>query len=192
MSPMDRRKIGFWRSLRKLSGEDIFGPEFLGSLLIGVGGGTALLSYTVTSDRVSIAVDFLYVVAPLLGVVFAAFALVIALFSDDYIRALSQNRDGVIAFLRPFLVTIGVQVGTILIAVAYRASATIIPSKVEVGAWLLLGFLFVFALLDVVALSRAVILHGLTRADEIEVRDLEAKTTGKVVPHRRSSRSTEG
>lgn len=183
---MRREKLGFWRSLRKLSGEDIFGPELLGALVIGVGGGTALLSETIATDRADIAVDFLYVIAPMLGVVFAAFALVIALFSDDYVRALNEHPDGVAAFLRPFLVTIGLQVGTVLLAVAYRSAADIVPSEVEVGAWIALCFLFVFALLDVVALGRAVLLHGITRAEEIKVRDLEEKADGKVLPHRRS------
>lgn len=184
---MKPEKVGFWRSLRNLTGEDIFGPELLGALLIGVGGGTFLLAHTRTMGRVEIAADFLYIIAPLMGVVFAAFALVIALFSDDYIRALNANRDGVAAFLRPFLVTIGLQVGTALLCVAYRAAAEVVPSKAEVGAWLVLCFLFVFALLDVVALGRAVMLHGITRAKEIEVRDLEAEPSGKVVPHRRQT-----
>lgn len=188
---MGREKVGFWRSLRKLTGEDIFGPELLGAFFIGIGGGTALLSQTEAPRRVQIAADFLYIVAPLLGVVFAAFALVIALFSDDYLRALNQNRDGVAAFLRPFLVTIGLQVGAALIAVGYRSAADLIPSRVEVGTWLVLCFLFVFALLDVVALGRAVMLHGITRAEDIEVRDLEAKAAGKVLPHLRSTSTEE-
>jgi hypothetical protein len=33
------QKFGFWRSLRKLSGEDILSPELLLALLIGIGGG---------------------------------------------------------------------------------------------------------------------------------------------------------
>lgn len=183
------KAVGFWRSLRKLSGEDIFGPEVLTALLLGVGGGTALLGQTTSAGRAGIAVDFLYVVAPLLGVVFAAFALVISLFSDDYIRVLNEHPDGVAAFLRPFLVTIGLQVGTVLLAIAYRAGATLVPSQVEVGTWLALCFLFVFALLDVVALGRGVLLHGVTRAEEIKIRDLEKQSGGTVVPHpHRSSR----
>lgn len=185
--PPEREKVGFWSSLRKLTGADIFGPELLGALIIGIGGGTVLLAQTQAPRRVEIAADFLYIIAPLLGVVFAAFALVIALFSDDYIRALNANRNGVAAFLRPFLVTIGLQVGAALLAVAYRSGADVAPSEVEVGAWLALCFLFVFALLDVVALGRAVMLHGITRAEEIEVRDLEAEAAGKVLPHRRQS-----
>jgi hypothetical protein len=156
-----------------MSGEDIFSVELAASLIIGLGGGIALLSQVGVAERVAIAADFLSVVGPLLGVVFAAFALVIALFSDEYIRVLSENSEGIAAFLRPFLVAIGVQVGTILLAVAYRAAASSVPSKVEVTIWLAVCFLFVFALLDVVALGRNVLLHGVTRAKEVEVRDLE-------------------
>jgi hypothetical protein len=178
-------RLGFWYSLRRLNGEDIFSIELLAALLIGVGGGMALLTQSKVVDRVDIAGDFFVVIGPLLGVVFAAFALVIALMSDSYLLALNENRDGVAAFLRPFIVAVGVQVGALLFTIAYRASARFLPSKVEVGLFLVLCFLFVFSLLDVVALARAVLAHGITRGEEVVVRDLEAKA--KVLHHRRAN-----
>lgn len=168
-----KRKFGFWRSIRQLSGEDLLGPELFGAIVVGIGGGVALLAHTTVSHRTSIAGDVLVVIGPLLGVVFGAFALVIALFSDSYLRVLNEVEDGVAAFLRPFLVAIGIQVGAVLAAVAYRAAATSLPSKIEVGSFLALCFLFVLALLDVVALGRTVLAHGVTRGQEVRVRDLE-------------------
>lgn len=182
-----KHEVGFWRSLRRLSGEDIFGPELLGAVIIGIGGGVALLANTSVSDRLNIAADFLIVIGPLLGVVFAAFALVIALFSDSYLRLLNESAGGVEGFLRPFIVAIGVQVGAVLAAVAYRAAGDWLPSKVEVGAFLVLCFLFVFALLDVVALGRGVLAHGITRGRDVRVRDLEEQARVLRHPGRQAS-----
>lgn len=164
---MDRKDFGFFRSIRSLSGESIFGPELLGAIVIGVGGGTALLSNTSVSDRYKIAGDFLVVLGPLLGVVFAAFALVTTAFSDRYLSLLNSAPKGVMGFLRPFLVSIGMQVGSIIWTVAYRASGSVVPSKVEVMGWLVACFLFVFAILDVVSLAKDVLAHTATRADQI-------------------------
>jgi hypothetical protein len=183
---MDPKRFGFWSSLQGMRGRDIFNAELLAALVLGLGGGVALLSQVSVSDRVSIAVDFLYILGPLLGVVFAAFALVIALFSDAYLRVLNANPDGIEAFLRPFMVTIGIQVGSLLLTISYRAAAEVLPSEVEVGGWLASCFLFTYALLDVVALGRAIFLHGLTRAADLEVRDLE-ESAGNVIPVRRSN-----
>jgi hypothetical protein len=181
----DPTKFGFWSSLQGLRGRDIINIELLAALLVGLGGGIALLSQVSVSDRTTIALDFIYLIGPLLGVVFASFALVIALFSDSYLRVLNSHPDGAEAFMRPFMVTIGVQVGSLLLTIAYRASAAVVPSKVEVAGWLATSFLFTYAVLDVVALGRAVFLHGLTRAADLEVRDLEAKSHN-VLPHRRA------
>ena len=179
------RKFGFWRSLRRLSGEDIFSLELLAAILIGVGGGTGLLTKTRAGDRYDIAGDFLIVIGPLLGVVFAAFALVIALLSDSYLIALSESKDGVASFFRPFLVAIGIQVGALLLTIIYRAGLDYLPSKAEVGLFLVVCFLVVFALLDVVALARNVFAHGVTRGEEAVIRNLEEQAN--VVRHRKTN-----
>jgi hypothetical protein len=179
------QKFGFWRSLRQLSGEDILSPELLLALLIGIGGGVGLLTQTAASDRHGLASDFLIVIGPLLGVVFAAFALVIALLSDSYLVALSENKDGVAAFFRPFLVAIGIQVWALLLTIIYRAGMAYLPSKVEVGLFLVVCFFFVFALLDVIALARNVFAHGVTRGEEAVIQKLEEQA--KVVRHRKTN-----
>jgi small-conductance mechanosensitive channel len=168
-------EFGFWRSLRRLRGEDILSVELLVGLVLGVGGGLAVLAQTSLPGRLSTAGDFLIVIGPLLGVVVAAFALVVSLFSDTYIRALNENPDGVSAFLRPFLVAIGIQVAALLLAVAYRASASHLSTSVEGTAFVVLSFLFTYAVADVVALARGILAHGVTRAKDVRVRDLEAK-----------------
>jgi hypothetical protein len=181
------RNFGFWRSLRKLGGEDIFSVELLAAVVVGIGGGVALLTQTKVAERHDVASDFLIVVGPLLGVVFAAFALVIALLADSYLIALSANKDGVAAFFRPFLVSIGLQVGTLLMTIAYRASSEHVPSKAEVGLFLAMCFLFVLSLLDVVALGRNVFAHGVTRGEDAVIRNLEDQA--KIIRHRRADNS---
>ncbi len=166
-------EFGFWRSLRRLRGEDILSIELLVALVLGVGGGLAVLAETSLQHRLSVAGDFLIVIGPLLGVVVAAFALVVSLLSDTYIRALNENPDGVSAFLRPFLVAIGIQVAALLLAVGYRASASQLSASLESTVFVVLSFLFTYAVADVVALARGILAHGVTRAKEVSVSDLE-------------------
>lgn len=178
--------VGFWHALGKLSFAELK-VEGSAALILGIGAALALLSTTDAPDRVEVAGDHLVIAAPLLGIVFAAAALVIALFNDEYWRVLNANPDGVAGFLRPFMLAIGAQVGTVLLAVAYRAGAEHLDSRVEVGAFVVLSVLFVFATLDVVALGRTILRHGHTRAKAVEVRDLEAHAEN-VVRHRKTGR----
>ncbi len=139
-------------------------PEGVVALVIGLGGGTALLNSTTAPERIAIVGDSLSLLGVLLGIVFAAFALLIALFSEEYIRLLGKAEGGIMAFLRPFVVAIGWQVTTMFISIGYRAAATDLDSRAEVGVFLAWAFLFTFALADVVALTRNVTMHGLYRA----------------------------
>jgi hypothetical protein len=111
----------------------------------------------------------------LLGIVFAGFTLVVSLLSDDYLRWLSTSPDGPRGFLAPFVIAVGVQVFTLLLAIVYRAIATDLSSSYEKTLFVLIGFFTTFAALEVVALARNVFAHGLTRARGIEVSDLQDK-----------------
>lgn len=170
---MDHRDFGVLHAIRQLNKSDIFSFVTFGALLVGLGAGTALLSASKAAGRARIAGDFLVVLGPLLGVVVAAFALVVGMGSDDYLRFLVKQPTGVFGFLRPFLVGISVQVLTLLWAVGYRASAVHLPSKLEIAGWLVLACLFVFSLLDVIGLAKNVLAHAATRADELRVREME-------------------
>lgn len=179
---MDRKQFGLLRSVKALAGEVVFGWPTLWGLLLGIGGGWGLLTVTHAAERHGIAGDFLVVLAPLLGVVLAAFALVIGMFSDRYLLLLHKGPNGVIGFLRPFFVAIGVLVATIVVTIAYRACGTLVYSKIEVGLWLVNCFLFVYAMTDIVEVARTVIAHGVTRAE-----DLATDESGNnVVPHART------
>ena len=191
---MARPEISFWRSVRGLPGTDLLGWVTGWSLLIGIPGGVALLASTEAGRRVSIAGDFLVLTAPLLGVVFAAFALVIALFSDDYLVLLEESEEGTTGFLRPFLVAIGLQVGALLTVLTYRAgsaalvSAGVWGSRIEVGLFLVMVTLVAMALLDVLALAQNVMLHGLARARSARIRRLEDDAKASRLDHRRQGK----
>lgn len=195
---MEKKEVSFWRSVQSLPGSDILGWVTISAVVVGVGGGTLLLANTQVPDRVAIAGDFIALIAPLLGVVFAAFALVIALFSDEYLELLEDTGEGVVAFLRPFLVAIGLQVGTLLLTFIYRSGAAALAvadtwgSKAEVGLFLAMTALVVMALLDVLALAKNVMLHGLLRAKDARVRRLERESKAAQLDERRRRQSRSG
>lgn len=124
MTPLVRKKFGFWYAVGHLDVWQLIGIEGVAAVLIGGCGGIFLTRVTHVADRVSAAGDFLSIVAALLGVVFAAFALVVAFLSDSYMLQLRKNPRGVRVFFVPFIVNIGVDVGLIIAVVSYRASAT--------------------------------------------------------------------
>ena len=169
-----RREVGFWGALGRIPLGQIVGqPEFLGALSLGIGGPLALLWYTTPSERASITGDFLVLVGPLLGIVFAGFALVVIEMSADHIRWLNQSKVGIKGFLSPFMIAIGLQVGVLIGAVVYRAIWHHLPPNIEKAIFVTLSFLFVYAVLDVVALARNLFAHGMVRAGATEVEDIE-------------------
>ena len=69
-------------------------------------------------------------------------------------------------FLDPYLVAVGAQIGLILLAIGYRIFTESVSHLVDHIAFAALGFLFVFAILDIAALARQLVLHGVLRAQE--------------------------
>ncbi|MEU7890255.1 hypothetical protein AB0B54_32545 [Microbispora bryophytorum] len=182
-----RRRYGFWASIGRMRLRDLVAPEIAFGVIIGGAGSYLLISTTTTKDRIEIAGDYLQIASALAGVVFAGFALVIALLSDHYMRWLQKLESGVFGFLAPFMVSTGLQVGTLVLAVAYRASGEHINPKVEPWAFGVTSVLFFIAALDVVALARSVLMHGVARSRTLEVENFELR--GKEIAERRSSKS---
>lgn len=118
--------------------------------------------------------DGLALTGLLLGLVFAAFSLLIALLSDRYIRLLSKAEGGVAAFLRPYMIAIGLQVTSIFVAIGYRAAYPHMTYAVAATVFLVWAFLFAYVLVDIVALARNVTLHGLYRAQLATASDPDA------------------
>ncbi|ORV21101.1 hypothetical protein AWB98_02125 [Mycolicibacterium conceptionense] len=149
--------------------------ELGGALIIGVAAGIYLERHTQLPERTAIAGDILSLTSALLGVVFAALALVVALLSESYLRLLNHDRDGVLLFLSPFMLAIGIQVSAVIGAVLYRAFASLMPHGLEIWIFGALVVLFLMGALAVVALARSVIMHGLARARLQEVTDINGQ-----------------
>jgi len=177
-----RRQFGFWRSLGRMQLSDLLAPEVIVGVLIGVGLAVTLCLIGTPSARGSVTGDYLVIAGALIGVVFAGFALVIALMSDDYIRWLADTKSGVVGFLSPFVVSIDLQVGTLLGAVLYRALADQLPPTLEKWFFGVVSVSFFTAALDVVAVARSVLMDGVARARDLKIRDLEASQSRPVGP----------
>lgn len=160
-----RREVGFWPLLAEQRlGAIVAAPEFLAALIVGGGVAAVAIAAFGLEHRLAAAGDYLAVAGPLLGIVFAALALVVSLFSDRYLRLLNDAPGGLRTFLAPFMIALGLQVGALLGAVAFRVTATVAHPAVEGTAFALLTFVFFWAIFDVVALARSVLLHALNRA----------------------------
>lgn len=164
-----RSQVGFWTSVRHLKTHEIVTLESVAAVVLGVGMAVGLAIAGTMSDRVSIAPNFLVVVGTLVGIVFAGLALVTSLLSRDYLRLLQSSTDGVLAFFRPFMIAVGIQVSTVVSSLLYIAFAKILPTAVEPWGFGIVAVLFFLSCFEVVALTRTVLLHALLRARFSEV-----------------------
>ena len=128
-----------------------------------------------------------------MGVVFAGFALVIVLSSDDYLQWPEETDSGVIGFLSPSTVSVGLQVGALITSILYRSTADYLPHTAEKWFFGVVSVLFFIAALGVVALARSVLMHGVARARGLKIRELrtsrDAETTRPAVLGRRTDRT---
>jgi hypothetical protein len=184
-------KVGVWRAILGLGDAKVkhfLWPEGLPALLIGGGGAVLVVRATSVSTRASATSALVVLAGALLAVSFAALAIVVSLPSSRYLRALSEVRGGIKAFLDPFLVAIGTQLAIILLALGYELFASHVPWEVEHGAFYVLGFVFVFGLLDVAALARSLVRHGILRSMAAAMEDVEDEQgSGDVHPLRRTN-----
>lgn len=170
-----RREVGFLSAVGNLHLKDLLSPEFAGGAILGIGGSILYVQNSTAAARSALAGDFLQITPTLLGIVFAAMALVVALMSKDYMRELAGVTGGLLGFLRPFVVAIGLQVTAVLLAVGYRAFYSVLPGSVEPWIFGAAVTLFVVSLLDVLALTRAVVMHGLARGRLEAVTDISTR-----------------
>jgi hypothetical protein len=161
-----RRRVGFWAAVGRLRFKVLVSPEIGGGTVLGVAGSLYMIRKANLADRADLVDSYTALVAALLGIVFAALALVVALFSNEYLDYLDEDGDGegVIEFLSPFIFAIGLQVAVLLGSVAYGPAAPALPKTAEHWVFGAITTLFVVAALDLVALARNVIMHGVARA----------------------------
>src|SRR4029079_15710257 len=85
--------------------------------------------------------------------------------SASYLNALrGDNPLGILPFVQPFIVVIGVQIATLISCVAYRAAAAHVGLRVEQVAFCVVSFFFVWSALEVVAIARNLLAHAITRS----------------------------
>lgn len=166
--------MGFWGAVGRLRLSDVVSVENVSSLVLGGAGALVLVLNTSSATRHGVAGDYLAIAAALVGVVFAGLALVVALLSESYMKLLAESTSGVTGFLSPFMIAIGLQVGSLLISVAYRALGEL-PAFVPVEPWFFgaATVLFVTSCLEVIVLARNVFMHARLRVKQQTVTLLE-------------------
>lgn len=170
-----RREVGFWRAVGRMRLRDVFSVETIASGLLGVSLGVGMTLLGTLDARIAVAGLFVSVAAALVAIVFAGVALVTSLLSDAYLRLLQASDSGVLGFLRPFLIAVGIQIATVLGAVGYVAMAPYIPIEVEPWLFGLVSVFFVASCLEVVVLMRSVFMHALLRTRFAQVLESERK-----------------
>jgi hypothetical protein len=186
-----RRPVGVWRAVIALGDyplKQALWPEAILALVIGGGGSALVVRATTTSERIGAANDVLVLAAALLGVVFAALAIVVSLPSTGYLRMLGETEDGGMRkFLDPFLVAVGTQIVLLLLAFAYTLVAEAVPWWGEHATFYVMATILVFGLLDVAGLARQLVRHGVLRAADAALSEQEQQRTADVhhLPERR-------
>lgn len=159
-----RKEVGFIGSFGKMKLIQFIWPEGVLATIVGGGGGTCLVLWGTIVERGNVINEGLTIAGVLLGIVFAAFSLLFALFSDDYLRLLTKMEGGIATFTRPYILALGFQVMSIFFAIGYNAVVAHVSAVVSNGVFIFWSFLFSYSLVDVVALGRNVALHGIRRA----------------------------
>jgi hypothetical protein len=150
-------------------------PEAFIAAAIGLVGGGVLTFFTTITARVAVLGDTLGILGALLGVVFAAMALVVSTMSDSHIRWLNTE-GGVLPFLQPFSVAIGIQVITLVLVVSYRVTATMLPAPLEKVAFAVIAWMFTWALSDIMAATRGVLSNAVLRGNDVELKDMQSRS----------------
>lgn len=173
--------VGIWRAIGEFKLKEAVWPEGVVALALGGGGAAIVIGLTKPGARADAMSDVLVLAGAFLAVIFTALAIVVSLPSNRYLRMLDETPDGGIRrFLDPFLVGVGTQLAIVLLAVAYRLVSADVAKWIEHVAFGLVGFLFVFGVLDIAALARQLVRHGLLRAAEAGLPEDEPGDGGTV------------
>lgn len=176
---LEKRQFGFWRNVVSTPAGQLIGVEGVIAVTVGVAAAIWLAREGTRDGRIAIAGDFLTLSSALVGVVFAGFALVIALLSDKYLVLLERSSGGTRVFLAPFIINIGAQVFVVIGTVGYRAAAKQVPLGVEQWIFGVVAVFFIYATLNIVALARNVLAHGATRAEQATIEELKRVVEAK-------------
>ena len=174
-----RKEVGFWTAVGRLRLSDIFSAETLASVVLGSAFAVLMTLFSTEKARLDTATLYIGVVATLVAIVFAGVALVASLLSDAYLRLLKSSQDGVLAFFRPFLIAVGLQVAAVFTALVYSRLGGQLPASLEPWAFGIVTVLFFASCLEIVVLTRSVLMHALLRSRFAEAIEAEAGKQGR-------------
>lgn len=162
-------QFGFWHNLKSSSVGQLIGIEGAAALIISPAAAFLCHKFLSVEERISLANDLLGTTTGILGVLFAAFAIVAALLSDSYSRFIQRSTGRIHGFYSPFIIVIGVAIGTIFSIISYKAFSKHLPTSWEIAFFGATTFLFSYTLLNVLALARNMFAHGVTRVLLLEI-----------------------
>jgi len=165
---LSKRDFGFWHLVRTVRVRSLLWPEGAAALILGALLAGAMVAGASKATRLDVTGDYLVMAGVLLGIVFATFAVVTSLLSDSYVLFLRDSEGGVLPFLAPFVVGVAIQCVALAAAIGYPVAAKSSES-LEPWAFAIATILFIYALLDVISLSKIVIAHAATRAEYLAV-----------------------
>jgi small-conductance mechanosensitive channel len=182
--PTPQPKVGVWRAVAGLGDykiKHLLWPEGIPAAVIGGGGAVLVARGTDVNARHDAAGTVLPLAGGLLAVVFAALAIVVAIPTSRYLAMLYQTPNGGLKrFLDPFLFAVGTQIAIVLLALGYTLGAGAVSWQLEHAAFYVLGFLFVYGLLDIAGLARSLVRHGINRAKDAMHEAVEEESGGQV------------
>ena len=165
-----RSSLRYWSLVRQLGlARIVFSWDFLAAAVLSTAATIGMVAYVGVSTQVALAGDALAVVAALLGVIIAGFAIVAALLSDKYSELLFKSQTSPIGILQHFLLIAGLMVASIVTSLAFRTTAnTLIHHKHPLPEHVLLGvsvFLLLWSLFYVIELIKLVLGVAITNIE---------------------------
>lgn len=159
---LDIKSLGFWRSTWRLGPVRVVRSwDFLWAAALATGSSLAMVYNVEVGAQVDLAGDLVAVVAALLGVIIAGFAIVAALLGDRYTRLLQRSNTSTIGVLQHFLLIAGLMVASIIATLTFKTTAEVLIKNHHLLAeQILLGvmvFLFLWSLFYTIELIKLVL-----------------------------------
>lgn len=160
-----RKEHGFLAAVGALKLSDVFkSPEFFLGVPLGLALAAAQTFWGTTELRVSTTGAFISVITSLIGIIFAAFAMMVAFLSPRYLSFLDQSDEGVKKFFRPFMIAIGMQCLLLFLSVFHFSLGKSLDHVTELVLFWVTSVTFSWNVLEIVALARNVMMQASVRA----------------------------
>lgn len=160
-----RKEHGFLAAVGALRFREVFSsPEFFLGVPLGLLLAAGQTVWGTVELRVSTTSAFVSIVTALIGIIFAAFAMMVAFLSPKYLSFLDQSEEGVKKFFRPFMVAIGMQCILLFFSVFHLSLAYKLDHVTELILFWITSVTFSWNVLEIIALARNVMMQATVRA----------------------------